>query len=43
MRFMNQIVRSRRSVAELKAEIEEAMRDPEFRAIVRDFIRKTTS
>ncbi|GEM_PF-5806972 len=33
----------RRSAEEIAADIEESMKDPDFRRLVKDFIRQTTS
>ncbi len=41
---MKQItIKHRRSVEEIAGDIDEAMKDPGFRKVVRDFVRKTTS
>mgnify|MGYP001586342271 FL=1 len=40
---MKQVIQHRRSVGEIAADIDEAMKDPEFRKLVKDFIKKTTS
>ncbi len=40
---MKQIIKAKRSLAEVVADIKESMKDPEFRAIVKDFIKRTTS
>lgn len=40
---MKQIMKARRSVEEIAADVKESMKDPEFRAIVKDFIKRTTS
>lgn len=36
-------IRHRRSAEEITADIEEAMKDPDFRKFIREFIRQTTS
>lgn len=40
---MKQILKHKRTAEEIDAEIAEVMKDPEFRAIVKDFIKQTTS
>lgn len=40
---MRQMLKHKRTAQEIDAEIAEAMNDPEFRAIVKDFIRQNTS
>ncbi len=36
-------VKRKLTAEELTAEIDEAMKDPEFKAIVKDFVKRTTS
>lgn len=40
---MKQVLKHKRTGEEIDAEIAEAMKDAEFRAIVKDFIKQTTS
>lgn len=36
-------IRHRRSADEIAADIEEAMKDPDFKRFIREFIKQTTS
>ena len=40
---MRQILKHKRTAEEIDAEIAEAMKDPDFRAIVKDFVKRSTS
>lgn len=40
---MRQVLKHKRTAEEIDAEAAEAMKDPEFKAIVKDFIKQTTS
>lgn len=41
--IMEVSVKARRSVDEVAADMKECMKDPKFRAVVKDFIKRTTS